>query len=283
MQQMALEAIGKSPIKMCWGLIELDVPLGTSLHVINAEISLKARVAMVKFQQTFPDEYHFRTRLIDQALRYELCHVESVRLRGIHVISSHLLNIEQVPVLQHARQFLILSLLVAHCPDCCYPAVPGTSWSAQDDIAGFLSYEATHALGILLEKTLEDLLDNLQILLAARKRANWPVICFALSLIFFAAESMQVDIYLRSSNAPVMCEAMEMRSILLLAELFKASTVGFDPLCLDWTKEQNAELVENDEAAIVSLKALQNLSHDYCESWTSVRACFPLTVWKGLS
>ena len=92
MQQMAMKAIGKYPIKMRWGLIELDVPLGTSLHVMNAEISLKARVAMVKFQQTFPDEYHFRTRLIDQPLRYELYHVESVRLRGIHVISSHLLN-----------------------------------------------------------------------------------------------------------------------------------------------------------------------------------------------
>ena len=93
MQQMAIKVISKCPIKMRWGLIELDVPLGTSLHVMNAEISLKARVAMVKFQQTYPDEYHFRTRLIDQALRYELYHVESVRLIGIHVISSHLLNI----------------------------------------------------------------------------------------------------------------------------------------------------------------------------------------------
>ena len=137
---------------------------------------------------------------------------------------------------------------------------------------GFLSNQVTYALGILLEKSLEDLLDTLQILLSARKRANWPVICFALSLIFFAAESMQVDIYLRSSKAPVMCEAIEMRSILVLAELFKSSIASFDPLCLDWTKEQNAELVENDEAAIVSLKALQNLSHDYCESWTSVCA-----------
>ena len=94
MQQMAMKAIDKCPIKMRWGLIELDVPLGTSLHVMNAEISLKARAAMDKFQQTFPDEYNFRTKLIDQALRYELYHAESVRLRGIYVIISHLLNIE---------------------------------------------------------------------------------------------------------------------------------------------------------------------------------------------
>ena len=83
MQQMAIKAVGKCPIKMRWGLIELDIPLGTSLHVMNAEISLKARVAMIKFQQTFPDEHHFRTKIIDRALRYELHHVESVRRRGI--------------------------------------------------------------------------------------------------------------------------------------------------------------------------------------------------------
>ena len=175
-------------------------------------------------------------------------------------------------MLQKARQFLTLSLLVAHNPRCCYSVVRGTPWYARDDIDGFVYTEAMYALSLLLEKSLEDLLDTLQLLLSARKTANWPVICFALSLIFFAAESMQVDIYLRSSKAPVMCEAMEMRSILVLAELFKASTAGFDPLCLDWTKEQNAELVENDEAAIMSLKALQSLSHEYCESWTSVCA-----------
>ena len=175
-------------------------------------------------------------------------------------------------MLKKARQFLILSLLVAHNPGCCYSRVRSNPWNTRDDIDHFVYTEVMYALSLLLEKSLEDLLDTLQILLSARKRANWLVICFALSLIFFAAESMQVDIYLRSSNAPVMCEAMEMRSILILAELFKASTADFDPLCLDWTKEQNAELVENDEAAITSLKALQNLSHDYCESWTSVCA-----------
>lgn len=169
-------------------------------------------------------------------------------------------------VLQQARQFLILSLFVGHNPRYYYSIFGGTPWPAGVDVKHFGHSEAIYALSILLEKNLEDLLNNLQILLSARRRANWPVICFALSLIFFAAESMQVDIYLRSSKASVMCEAMEMRAILVLAELFKASTAGFDPLCLDWTKEQNAELVENDEAAIMSLKALQNLSHEYCES-----------------
>ena len=71
MQQMAMEAVGERPVTTRWGLIRLGVSLGTS------------RAAMVKFQQTFPDEYHFRTKLIDLALRYELDHVESVRLIAI--------------------------------------------------------------------------------------------------------------------------------------------------------------------------------------------------------
>ena len=177
-----------------------------------------------------------------------------------------------MPVLQQARQFLILSLLVAHNRKISYSVVPGTPLLAQYHIYAFVDTETTYALSVLLEKSLENLLETLQTLISAQKRANWPVICFALSLMFFAAESMQVDIYLGSTKAPIMCEAMEMRSILVLAELFKASTTDFDPLCLDWTKEQNAELVENDEAAIMSLKALQDLSQVYCESWISLCA-----------
>ena len=91
MQQIAMKVIGKYPINMRCGLMKLDVPLGTSLNAMNAEISLKAGVAMV---QTFPDDYDFRTRLINQVLMYELYDVESVRLRGIHVISFDLLKRE---------------------------------------------------------------------------------------------------------------------------------------------------------------------------------------------
>ena len=90
MQHMVMKAVDKCPIKMRWGLIELDVPLGTSLHIMNTEISLKAQVAMVKLQQTFPDAYHSGTKLIDRALRYELDHVASVRLTGI---SCHKLSL----------------------------------------------------------------------------------------------------------------------------------------------------------------------------------------------
>ena len=90
--------------------------------------------------------------------------------------------------------------------------------------------EATYVLSDLLEKSLENLLQTLQRSLSARKRDDWPVICLALLLMFFAVVSMQVDIYLRSSKVPIMCEGMEMRSILVLAKFLKlaqqASTHG---------------------------------------------------------
>ena len=174
-------------------------------------------------------------------------------------------------------------MLIALTPTHHYSRVRGTPWSAEDDIGGFVPHTAMYTISFLLENSLEELLDALQILLSARKRASWPVICFALSLLFLGAECLQATVYRLSSKARAMCEAMEMKSILILVELFKASTAGFNPLCLDWTKEKNAELVENDEAAFMSLKALQDLSHEYCESWTLECAWLLLTVWKGSS
>ena len=100
MQQMAMKAIGKSSIQLRSGfkenpaLKEWDVPLGTSLHFMNAKFLAQAQAAMTEFMDTFPDEHHFRRRLSTWALVYEYCHVESVRLTGINVISSHSLKTE---------------------------------------------------------------------------------------------------------------------------------------------------------------------------------------------
>ena len=76
-----MEAVGERPVTMRWGLIRSGASLGTS------------RAAMVKFQQTFPDEYHLRTKLIDLALRYELGHVESVSL--IAILCNHFTSAKQ--------------------------------------------------------------------------------------------------------------------------------------------------------------------------------------------
>ena len=72
-------AIGGRPIKVQWGLIDLQIPLGTAIRDLNAAISLKAPEAMSRFQQTYPDRYQFRVKLIDEALHYESRHPESVR------------------------------------------------------------------------------------------------------------------------------------------------------------------------------------------------------------
>lgn len=73
-------AIGQRPINVQWGLVELDILLSTPIRDLNAAISFKAPEAMLKFQHTYPDRYQFRVQLINEALRYESHHPESVRI-----------------------------------------------------------------------------------------------------------------------------------------------------------------------------------------------------------
>ena len=74
------KAIGDRPINVQWGLIELQIPLGTPIRDLNAAITFKAPEAMSRFQQTYPDRYQFRVKLIEEALRYESRHPKSVGL-----------------------------------------------------------------------------------------------------------------------------------------------------------------------------------------------------------
>ena len=173
----------------------------------------------------------------------------------------------QASVIAEARQFLMLSLLISHIPAIQLPEAANRAISPGDEyvISFFVKDELQIALASLLGSCLRGLLDRLQDMMSKGRREDWLPMCFGLSLMFFAAESMQVDIHLRSANPKVSCESMEMRSILVLAELFSASTSGFDPLSLDWTRAENAALIENDTEAIESFKALQTLTQDYCE------------------
>ena len=170
-------------------------------------------------------------------------------------------------MIAEARQFLILSLLISHFPRIQLPgaAIRATSTQDKHTIHHFILDEIEFVLSSLLESCLRGLLDRLQDMMFQKRRTDWLAVCFAVSLLFFAAESLQVDIHLRSTNAKVSCEAMEMRSIYVLTELFSASSSGFDPLSLDWTRAENASLVENDVEAIESFKALQALTQDYCK------------------
>ena len=170
-------------------------------------------------------------------------------------------------MIAEARQFLMLSLLISHIPTIQLPEAANRATSTQDEyaISLFVEDKLHFVLASLLQSCLRGLLDRLQDMMSKGRRADWLPICFGLSLMFFAAESMQVDIHLRSANPKVSCESMEMRSILVLAELFSASTSGFDPLSLDWTRAENVALLENDTEAIESFKALQTLTQDYCK------------------
>ena len=62
-------AVGRHPIYVYWELIYLDLVPGAPFQDINTAISLNGADAMTKFQHMFPNMYHFRVRLIDEALR----------------------------------------------------------------------------------------------------------------------------------------------------------------------------------------------------------------------
>ena len=130
----------------------------------------------------------------------------------------------------------------------------------------YLYHEINLALSILLEVSLKRLLTLLQTLISRQRRADWPAISLALCLLFFGVESMQVDIYLQSKCASLVCKSMDETASLMLTEIFTASTGGFKPLSLDWDVEANANLLDGNDEAVETLRGLQSLSQEYCKS-----------------
>lgn len=277
-QRLIATAIGTHPVTVQWGLLELSVPLGAPIKDLHSAIWFKAPEAMSRFQEMYPDRYHFRVKLIDQALRYEQHHPENVRF---HMLVKPLLLLTRIQavLIAEARQFLTLALLIAHPPCARFQVATGKRLSARDEhtIRYFIKSEVDLLLASLLEYSLKNLLDKVQGMISAGKRADWPAVCFALCLLFFGAESMQVDIHLRSTNPEVSCEAMEMRSILVLADLFSAMTLHFDPLNLDWSRTENQALLDGDVEAVESLRGLQELSQDYC-GFSGIEIRFQLLI-----
>lgn len=68
-----------------------------------------------------------------------------------------------------------------------------------------------------------------------------------------------------TSKATSMCEAMEMKAINRMIDLFHASTGGVSPLSFDWGSKRNLALVENNVETAAALRELKRLSEDYCE------------------
>lgn len=165
--------------------------------------------------------------------------------------------------INHACKFLILAFIISHSPPLLYihPLEPK---ACQCQSTGL---EISLSLAGLLHTTLQSLLHELELLIFARRREHWATICFSLSLLLLAAESLQVDIFLRADNekeAEKGCERMQMNGIHVLTELFLADTVAFSPLVLDWELQENWNLVGNDNICVKALRDLQTLSQNYC-------------------
>ena len=77
-QQELIEAIGTTPLVVRCGLIRFKVALGTPYSDDNDAVSAMIPEAIRAFQDTFPDKYGFRVRLISEALKYETCHPDEV-------------------------------------------------------------------------------------------------------------------------------------------------------------------------------------------------------------
>ncbi|KAL9047084.1 MAG: hypothetical protein Q9214_000254, partial [Letrouitia sp. 1 TL-2023] len=246
-QQEVIETLGTSSLTVHCGLIDLNLQLGTSYSIVNDSVVAAIPEAIHDFQRTFPDRYGFRVRLISEVLRYEANDTDNAL------------------VIAAAQKFLILSLVIAH------NLVVILSLETSETVREYLFHEIYLTLSILLEDSLKQVLGLLQYLISRQRRADWPVISLALCLLLFGVESMQVDIYLRSRRAIFECKSMEETAILMLTEIFMASTGGFKPLTLDWDVEENASLVEGNTNAIKTLRGLQCLSQEYRELISSTR------------
>ena len=77
-QLEVVEAVGTSSLVIHCGLINFNMPLGTSYNNLNESVSSAVPETIHAFQQTFPDRYGFRVRLISEALRYEATNPEKV-------------------------------------------------------------------------------------------------------------------------------------------------------------------------------------------------------------
>jgi hypothetical protein len=165
---------------------------------------------------------------------------------------------------------LILSFIVSHQPSIFNPDTATTisfhtltNLNVDEYITVYSKIET--CISGLLYKTLRNLLQELQTLIFRRNREDWPTICFSLSLLFFAAESLQVDIFLHADNREKgnkSCDAMQVNGIYVLTELFLASAAGFNPLILDWDLEQNQQLLGNNIISIEALKKTADAKSD---------------------
>lgn len=169
---------------------------------------------------------------------------------------------------------MIISFIISHDPtsiefdtetedDGCTPIY----MSSQCD--HFLYTQMQSMLAMLLRKTLGRILGDLDLLIQKGNKSDWPTIIFTLCIVFFAVESMAVDIYLRTrtvEQSTSICQNIEYNAIFALVERLKISTSGLNALDLDWNLAKNRALLNGDAGAIQGFQYLQQSLNENCES-----------------
>lgn len=154
--------------------------------------------------------------LVEQALLYEGASQDGVCIPPCceSLISTDLV---QILVIAAAEKFLILTLVVSHARAVsCVPQSSGECLHLDDAGMMYLENEVNLTLRILLEESLKGLLNLLQSIMSRQQRKDWPAMSFALCLMLFGIESLQVDIHLRCPEATSICNSMDETAILML-------------------------------------------------------------------
>lgn len=235
-------------------LMSLQVSLG---NVGVKDDTLTSRVVPAfnyVYQDTFPDTYGLRARIVE----------EGCRLRSSAIVTNH----QHYLLITEAENFMTMAFMLSHCPSMqsvFHYNVVNRPVCLQDELlAKCLQTEIAIMLATWLEVHITRVLDMLQETVSRQRRKDWPVVAVALCLLLFGIESMQVDVYLQSSReARITCRKMNDTVILMLTEIFSASTAGFNPLSLDWESKRNDHLVDNDPQAIDTMRGLQEIKQEY--------------------
>lgn len=171
-------------------------------------------------------------------------------------------------------EFLNISLIVS---DWSVRLFGGPSYLGTEllSIRSLPVHESRMLLKSLLKSSLVSCLKELEQLLVRRRRCDWPAICLGMCVILLGAEKLQFDIHKdglrsevvmpRTSKETSLCEAMEMKAINRMIDLFHASTGGVSPLSFDWDSKRNLALIENNVDTAAALRDLKRLSEDNCK------------------
>jgi len=175
-------------------------------------------------------------------------------------------NYTQANLIDMGLAYLVLALTISHHIQFDVSGgeldkLPKLSKGVLHQFRETASYHIDLCMSVLLERTQQRLLTSIQDYLINPQKQNWLPVCLVLSLMLFAAESMQVDIYLQLDDPFPSISAMEDNSVKTLTGLFRDSTSGFNSLAVDG--DSPTSLGANIGDMIDALHDLQDLVREY--------------------